>query len=95
MADDGAGLADAPDAIAGLVLNGRVPPSVIQHHMAGRREVQSGSAGLERQDHGSRLRLRLEICDHAVSGPAAETAVVALDGLARAFGQIGGELVAP
>ena len=30
---DGAGLADAPGAVTGLVLDGRVPPAVVSHRL--------------------------------------------------------------
>ena len=51
---DGAGLADAPRPVAGLVLDRRVPPAVVEHDVAGGGEVEAGAAGLERQHERAR-----------------------------------------
>ena len=76
---DGAGLADAPGPVAGLVLDGRVPPAVVEHDVAGRGEVEPGAAGLERQHQRARALAVLELGDQLVAGAAGEAAVVAGD----------------
>ena len=55
---DGAGLADAPRPVAGLVLDRRVPPAVVEHDVAGGGEVEAGAAGLERQHQRPGARRR-------------------------------------
>ncbi len=40
-------LADAKGAVGGLILDGRVPPTVEMDHVAGRGEVQSAATGLQ------------------------------------------------
>ena len=54
--DDRAALADAPRPVAGLVLDGRVPPAVVEHDVVGRGQVEAGAAGLQRQHHRARAR---------------------------------------
>ena len=46
--EDGARLADAPGAVGGLVFDGRVPPAVVVHDLAGSREVEAGAARFQR-----------------------------------------------
>ena len=58
VADHGVGLADAPRAVAGLVLDGGVPPAVVEHDVVGGGEVEPGAAGLERQHERARARRR-------------------------------------
>ena len=63
--------------------------------MIGRREVQAGTARLERQHHGACTRCGLEIVDHPVTRTTAEAAVIALDRLPGALAQVRSELLAP
>ena len=56
-------LADAEGAVGGLVLDGRVPPAVEVDHVRGRRQVQAGAAGLEREHEERRAVLALELLD--------------------------------
>src|SRR6185503_13929636 len=93
--DDGAGLADAPGPVTGLVLDGRVPPAVVEHDVTRRREVEARTAGLERQHESPRAVGRLELLDELVPGPPRQTAVVARHRHARAGGEVAGQLLAP
>ena len=78
--DDGAGLADAPRAVAGLVLDRGVPPAVVEHDVAGGGEVEPGAAGLQRQHERARALGRLEVVDRCGRGRRArQAAVVARD----------------
>ena len=95
VADHGLGLADAPGAVAGLVLDRRVPPAVVEHHVAGGGEVEAGAARLQRQHERSRAVGPLEVLDHAVTHATRQPAVVARDGRAGALGEVLGELHAP
>ena len=54
VADHGAGLADAPRAVARLVLDRGVPPAVVEHDVARGGEVQPGAAGLQREHERAR-----------------------------------------
>ena len=77
--DHGVGLADAPRAVARLVLDRGVPPAVVQHDVVGRGEVQARAAGLERQHEHAGTLAGLEVVDHLVAHRARQPAVVALD----------------
>src|ERR1700730_17521618 len=54
-------LPDAEGAVGCLILHCRIPPSVEVNDMRGRREVQPGAAGLERENEKRRPVLALEI----------------------------------
>ena len=96
VADDGLGLADAPRPVAGLVLDRRVPPPVVEHDVVGGGEVEPGAAGLERQhQRGRRRRTPWKRCTISSRHAARQAAVVALDRLVEPLGEVGGELHAP
>ena len=61
-------LADAIRAIGGLVLHGRIPPTIEMEHVVGGGEVQSNAAGLERKDEDGRGAVAsLESVDHRLT----------------------------
>ena len=88
-------LADAPRPVAGLVLDGRVPPAVVQHDVVGRGEVEPGAAGLQRQHEGAGAGALLELGDQAVAGAAGQAAVVAGDRQAGDLAEVLGQAAAP
>ena len=52
---DRLGLADAMRAIDGLRFDGGIPPRIVEHHVAGGRQVQAGAGGAQaEQEHGRR-----------------------------------------
>ena len=50
--------------VDGLCLDGRVPPRVVQHHIAGVGEIQARARRAERQEEHARFRVGLEGIDH-------------------------------
>ena len=88
VADDRLGLPDPPSPVTGLVLDGGVPPPVVEHDVAGGGQVEAGAAGLQREHQRAGPLLGLEVGDHVVAGAAAETTVVALDLDAGQGGQV-------
>ena len=59
-------LSNAVGAVAGLVLNGWVPPGIKVYHKVGSRQVESQSASLQ-ADEEQRLVARLELLDQLVA----------------------------
>jgi len=57
-------LADAVRAISRMVSDGWSPPRSEQEHAVCRRQVQAGSASLERDQHDARLHFVLELRHH-------------------------------
>src|SRR5690606_31407081 len=82
-------------AIAGLVLDGGVPPAVVEHDVARRREVEPGAAGLQREHERPGTLAVLELVDDAVALGPGEAAVVAGDGPPEPLGEVGREPLAP
>src|SRR5579871_3656853 len=95
MADDLVGLAQPPRTVASLILRGGVPPTVVEHDMVGRGEVQPRTASLERQDERARALTLLELTDHPVAHGCGKPAVVAGHRDAEPAGEVRGQLVAP
>ena len=93
--DHGAALADAPRPVAGLVLDGRVPPAVVEHDVVGRGQVEPGAARLQRQHQRPGPVPVLELGDEPVAGASGEAAVVARDRHAGDLGEVLGEAPAP
>ena len=95
VADHRVGLADTPGPVAGLVLDRRVPPAVVQHDVVGGGEVEARSAGLDRQHQGSRPRPLLELVHQPVAGAPGQPTVVAGHRDAGPLGQVLGQALAP
>ena len=69
-------LTDAEGAVGGLVFDGRVPLPVVVDDMVGARQVQAGTAGLQRQDEDlGAMRVVLEAFHHPVAVLARHAAV--------------------
>ena len=58
------GLANSVRAVNCLRLHGRVPPRIIQHHVARRRQVQAGARRPEAEQKDRCVRVVLESADH-------------------------------
>ena len=93
--DDRAGLTDAPGAVARLVFDRGVPPTVVEHDVTRGGEVEPGTAGLQREHEHARTVAALEVGDDLIARRARQTAVVARDRGAGALGEVVGELDAP
>src|SRR5439155_7115120 len=95
VGDGRAFLADAPGAVTGLVFDRGVPPTVVQHDVAGRGQVEAGAARLQRQHERPGTLALLELLHHPVSGSARQAAVVARDGETCDLGEVVGHALAP
>ena len=82
-------------AVAGLILDRRVPPAVVEHDVARRGEVEPGAAGLEREHERTRTLAALEVGDQLVARAAGQAAVVARDRHAGDLGEVVGQALAP
>ena len=60
-------LPDAVGAVRRLILHSRVPPEVIVDDRRGRREVEPGARGLQREHHDAGLRIVLEAVNHLLT----------------------------
>ena len=56
-------LADAIRAVRRLALDGGVPPAIEVDHVAGAREVETGTTGFQRQNEEGRAVLPLKLLD--------------------------------
>src|SRR5207249_10119980 len=62
-----ASLADAMGAIYGLSFNRRIPPRIVKHDVAGRRQVESCSGGPQAQEENRRIGIILESLHDSMS----------------------------
>src|SRR5690606_19858716 len=63
IGDHGIGLSNTVGAVDGLGLHRRVPPGVVEHHIAGGGEVEAGTGGLEREQEDGRAFGGLKLID--------------------------------
>src|SRR5438093_2077145 len=61
------GLADAERTVGGLILDGWIPPAIEMHDMRSGSEVESGAAGLQRDDEERHALVLLELPDQRLS----------------------------